>query len=294
MLIDRDLLLTAGHCVKDEEDCSENAFVFDYAYRRAGELETISASDVYGCRRIVARTFTDAGPDYAVIQLDRVPTGRTPVEIRKDPLRDGESLAVLGFTSGLPMKVDLAATVRASMSDYFLLDSDTYEGSSGSAVLDSDNALAGVLVRGGEDYVETAEGCQVSKVYSGDRRPSWGWEQASYTSQALEELCEEVGFPSERLCGIKPRCGDGFCSFDVADRGCVEDCEDVCTDGDCTKGGGSSGGPLVPSSGDDGDSEAKSSGCSITGPAQASRSLEGLSLLALVFALAVRASRRRA
>ncbi len=302
VLIDRDLLLTAGHCIESEKDCKANSFVFDYAYRSEGELEAVSASDVYGCRRIVARTFTETGPDYAIVQLDRVPTGREPVEIRTDALQDGDALAVLGFTSGLPMKVDLAATVkdaRASSMDYFGLNSDTYEGSSGSAILDANYALAGVLVRGGEDYVQTPQGCFVSKVYTSERiTPPWRWEQATYVAGAISDLCDEQGYPSERLCGIKPSCGDGFCSFDPVDQGCVEDCAAACSHGDCTKGGqgGSEPGvPLLPSEPDvTASSKGGGSKCSVA-PGLVGNSAAGVGFgwVALAYLLAARRTRRR-
>lgn len=267
VLIDRDLLLTAGHCLESDSDCRNNSFVFDYAYRAEGELESISASDVYGCRKIVTQLFTQAGPDYAIVQLDRVPKGRAPVEVRQTALEVSTPLTVMGFSSGLPLKVDQGAVVREGhpgAMDFFALDSDTYEGSSGSPVFDADHLLAGVLVRGGDDYINQGRSCYWSVHYTETRTPSWGWEQASYVMGALEDLCDK-DYPSERLCGIKPRCGDGFCSADAVDVGCVEDCAAACPSQDCTKGG--SGGVTsepAPEKPQPSEARAESSGCALT------------------------------
>jgi hypothetical protein len=264
--------VTAGHCVSDTKECESYAYVFDYAYRSEGELEDISASDVYGCRRLVARKFTNNELDYAIIQLDRVPSGRVPAKIRRKPVDTGEAMTALGFTSGLPLKVDSGAHVknaRADSFDYFALTSDTFEGSSGSGIFDSDRALAGVLVRGGEDYLETDAGCFEPRVVPADAgTPDWRWEQATYVEQAIRDLCDQ-GYPSEALCDIAPRCGDGFCSFAAVDADCAEDCaEGACSDTGCTKGAdtvGAPGDPIAKSS------EGANGGCSVRSGAAANR-----------------------
>jgi V8-like Glu-specific endopeptidase len=297
VLIDRDLLITAGHCVEDAKDCRSYAFVFDYAYRAEGELEALSASDVYGCRRLVARTFTDAGTDYAIVQLDRVPSGRSPVEIHRGPMPIGGRAEALGFTSGLPLKFDRGATVRESRAaqlDFFALDADTFEGSSGSAILDENYALAGVLVRGGEDYIETADGCSVSKQVPADSgTPDWGWEQATYVAPAIEALCEE-NYPSERLCGIAPSCGDGVCSFDPVDERCTEDCGTYCSNAACIKGALGSAEPGDPVAKEE-DSQASSADeCALRpGPSRSSPRWFWLLAAGLSFGLIGRRTRRR-
>jgi hypothetical protein len=238
VLIDDDLLITAGHCIDDAAECKTYAFVFDYAYRAAGELEPLSGSDVYGCRKLVARKYTESGADYAIVQLDRPPVGREPVPVRTRAVVDGMHLVAMGMTSGLPLKIDRGSIVRqarATQHDYFALDSDTFEGSSGSAILDDDYALAGVLVRGGDDYDDTDAGCKVASVFPADAgTPDWGWEQATYVGPAVHALCA-AKYPSRRLCDIAPRCGDGVCSFDPADADCPKDCEDDCDRGLCDK-----------------------------------------------------------
>jgi hypothetical protein len=243
VLIDDDLVLTAGHCFTSDDACERFAFLFDYFFSGPGDLEPMGWGDVYGCRRIVSRQVTiDATTprvDYAVVQLDRSAIGRTPVSLRTTPLVETEPLSVLGCVSGLPAKIDSGAHVlstRAPNGDFFLLDSDTFQGSSGSGVFDASAQLVGVLVRGGEDYVDRADSsCKVPKVVgtvgdSGVLRVGQG-EEATYVARAIEGLCAS-GWPSQRLCGAQPRCGDGFCSAGENRVVCAVDCD--CANESCS------------------------------------------------------------
>jgi hypothetical protein len=246
VLIDDDLVLTAGHCLESEGDCASFAFVFDYFYRgehvsgadagaaRVLAPEPIGSSDVYSCRTIVARRHAydeTTRLDFAVVQLDRAAAGRAPVSIRKAPLRKGEPLTTIGCTSGVPFKIDSGAhalSIGAPRYDSFLLDSDTFAGSSGSGVFDGADALIGVIGRGGADYEPRADAaCNVPIVASVDAAPDAGLppgEEATYAARAIESLCD-AGWPSQRLCNIEPRCGDGFCSAGETPPRCAQDCD---------------------------------------------------------------------
>jgi hypothetical protein len=229
VLIDDDLVLTAAHCFTETQQCEDYAFVFDYFERAEGELESVTSSDIYHCRSVVARKLTsDASPDrvdFAVVQLDRAPLGRKP-------------LSAVGYPSGLPAKIDRGAKVietRAAMHDFFFLNSDTFKGSSGSGIFDAQHRLAGILVRGSPDFeLNTAGGCLVSNVVlDGGIAASGNWEEATYVTRAVEALCNEQ-YPSPRLCAITPRCGDGFCSHGENGASCADDCtEAACST--CTK-----------------------------------------------------------
>jgi hypothetical protein len=240
VLLDDDLVLTAGHCFPSD-GCDRYAFAFDYYYRADGELQTISWGDIYGCKRIVDRVVTPEGSptrlDYALVQLDRPAVGRTPIEVRPTPLTTGEPLATIGSASGLPAKIDSGSRVidsRAGAGDFFLLDSDTFEGSSGSGVFDVGGKLVGVLVRGGRDYAMSAtQDCMVSNVIAnvGDAGlPQGVGEEATYASRVTAGLCAR-GWPSERLCGTTARCGDGYCSARESRATCSADCE--CAQASC-------------------------------------------------------------
>lgn len=242
VLIDRDLVLTAAHCFQ-ESDCTDYLYVFDYFYRDSGQLEAIGSGDLYACRRIIAQENRGSSNgekvDYAVVQLDRAASDRTPVPVRASALVRGEPLTVLGTGSGLPIKIDdgsRALSPGSGRRDYFSLDSDTFEGSSGSAIVDADRQLVGVLVRGGKDYIELEEGCQVvnrvaAAVEGNLPDGDLGHEEATYAQRAIDGVCA-AGFASQPLCGIETQCGDGFCTGSETRSSCAEDC-DPCEDGKC-------------------------------------------------------------
>ncbi len=242
-LIDHDLVLTAGHCFREDQNCDAYAYVFDFFYADADRLETLTSGDVYGCRGIVARGVSrdrDAEQlDYAIVQLDRSALApRKPAVLSSRPLGPGVPVIAVGFTSGLPAKVDDGAHViepRKSTLDFFNLDSDTFQGSSGSGIYDWQGGLVGLLVRGGEDYVEVEDaGCSVSVRVPGGESGS-PWEQATYVKRAVDALCDE-GWPSPVLCNRAPRCGDGFCTMDEVGGSCPEDCAAAaCNRPPCTK-----------------------------------------------------------
>jgi hypothetical protein len=154
-------------------------------------------------------------------------------------LQVGEPLTVLGTGSGLPIKIDSAARVidvRAAEADFFSVESDTFEGSSGSGVFDADNQLLGVLVRGGTDYLEDKQrGCLAvnrrEQAVVGEADGDLGHEEATYVSHAVKRLCDQ-GFPSQAICAIDVRCGDGICSGSESRADCAIDC-DPCDAGVC-------------------------------------------------------------
>jgi hypothetical protein len=236
VLIDDDLVLTAGHCFPTDDLCSRYAFMFDYFLRDAARLEPLSWGDIYGCRKIVKRVVSpdpNVVPrvDYAIVQLDRPATGRTPVTVRASELLPGEPLSAIGCASGLPLKIDSGGHVLATRNDvrdYFLLDSDTFQGSSGSGVFDVNGALVGVLVRGGEDYTDRSDGmCREPKVVTWPLDagpPRTIGEEATYVQRALDGLCSEVRWPSQRLCNVPASCGDGICNAAETQVSCAVDC----------------------------------------------------------------------
>lgn len=352
VLIDDDLVLTAGHCFPGATSCEQYAYVFDYFFRSPVALEPMNWGDVYGCRRIVHKFLSSPQDspriDFAVVQLERRATGRTPVSIRTTPLVEREPLATIGCVSGLPAKIDSGGRVlssRAPNNDYFLLDSDTFSGSSGSGVFDAAGQLVGILVRGGADYEASADGgCRVPKVITlgfdggaslppadagtalpsddagsllglddgsvlpletqdaGElppppepldaavaQRTTSGGEEATYVARAIESMCAQ-GVPSQRLCGLAPRCGDGFCSADETLSSCAADCE--CTLASCgTTVGQSSAtaGELVEKS----RGHAPEQGCAMRADRAGARAGSWLVLLGSLGVLALRRRNRR-
>ncbi|MEL6339973.1 MAG: serine protease [Myxococcota bacterium] len=247
VLIDDDLVLTAGHCV-DERVCPVMRLVFGYHLSAPDRMADLTSDDVFGCRRVVAREqrLTSGGnqppalPDYAVVQLDR-PVGPErqplPLTMSFDAVAAGESVSMIGFPSGIPAKIDVGGRVidaRASTRDHFSATVDAFGGNSGSPVFDRNDALVGLLIAGQTDFVPaTGRSCQVAQTYSDADRSG---EDILYASVGIDGLCE-TDWPSGLQCNSAASCGDGFCSGTETAASCATDCPDVvCGDGVCGEG----------------------------------------------------------
>jgi hypothetical protein len=171
-LVDKYLVITAGHCIKNADDCANTRFVFGFALKTPGEQpSSAQAADVYSCKRIIKQNLPPGlGADYALVELDRPAEGRTPLALsRSAALKKGDGVFVIGHPSGLPVKVAGGATVRdPSPAGYFVANLDTYGGNSGSAVFNARTRLIeGILVRGDNDFVYK-DSCRVSNVVPAD------------------------------------------------------------------------------------------------------------------------------
>ena len=219
--------------------CRAYDYVFDYAESQPGALDPLARTEVYGCRA-VAVSFesppdADTHLDYAVVQLDRpVDADLLPVNVAATAaLSAGEALTTIGFPSGLPVKIDPSSVLdpRSATLDYFSMASDTFEGSSGSGIYDAGDDLIGVFARGTADFVSEG-GCRAVRVVT-TPNPSSA-ESATYVAPAIAALCA-TGWPSARLCGTTPACGDGICSPpSETTASCPADCPaPTCGDGLC-------------------------------------------------------------
>lgn len=165
-LVGPDLLVTAGHCIQTQKDCDDVTWVFDYKVKSESEKTDIlvPSKDTYKCSKVIeSKLFSSytLKKDYALIKLDRVVKGRTPLKFRtsgKVALK--ADLTVIGHPSGLPQKVGGGAKVLSNAHDnYFKTNLDTFGGNSGSAVFNTKTGLVeGILVRGAKDY-DKVGGC---------------------------------------------------------------------------------------------------------------------------------------
>ncbi|HKP59568.1 MAG TPA: serine protease [Polyangiales bacterium] len=227
VLLGPQLVLTAGHCAR-RLPCDEIAFVFGYQLEHGAVRTRFDAEDVYGCDEVVERQLSLPGEadrtDFAWVRLDRDAGSHAhPIALRdaSSPLADGEAITVIGHGSGLPRKAVLGGHVadpRAATSDYFISTSDTFHGDSGAPVFDEQRRLIGIQVRGNEDYVPTANGCNALARLPDD--DAHAGEQNTHISRALEGLCAD--HPDEAPCCEGDECEAapsqhaGTCSFSPA------------------------------------------------------------------------------
>lgn len=205
-LIAKDLLVTAGHCVRSQQECDKYSWVFDY---REGEVNDgkLPSSSVYSCKKIIRQALDPISEaDYALIQLDRKVKDRKPLKFRKSGSPSvGDELVVIGHPSGLTTKIsDGAKVVENSADQYVLTDLDTYGGNSGSAVFNATSgAIEGILVRGAKDYVyDWQQGCYVSNVCESVGGAGCEGEEVSRISKVkLGKFTGIIGF-FKRLFGL--------------------------------------------------------------------------------------------
>ena len=163
-LVGSNLILTAGHCVKDASDCANVRFVFGYSVKQAGKYPaSVATSEVYSCKRIISRKQEAAGSDYALIEIDRPVANHDVLKLQRSRVAAaGDAVTVIGHPSGLPTKVASGGKVRKISSTFLTTNLDTYGGNSGSAVFNSETGeIVGILVRGDTDFVAKGS-CYVS------------------------------------------------------------------------------------------------------------------------------------
>lgn len=161
-------IVTAGHCIRSQMDCTSYKWVFDYKVDNATQsLVSVESDSVYSCTRIISRKLDNGGEqdDYALIELDRAVTDRDVLQFRTSGRPQvGDDLVVIGHPTGLPTKIADNAKIRTLNAKYFVANLDTYGGNSGSAVFNSTTGIIeGILVRGENDYVyDNARACRAS------------------------------------------------------------------------------------------------------------------------------------
>lgn len=168
-LVDKDKLVTAGHCIRNQNDCDLNSWVFDYKVNHEFQSKVVlDKSSVYKCKKIISRSLdSSTQDDYALIQLNKEVEGKEPLKFRRAGKPNvGDELVVIGNPSGLPTKITDGAMIRSVNDVFFVANLDTYGGNSGSAVFNATSGIVeGILVRGDQDYIyDPSQMCRVSNV----------------------------------------------------------------------------------------------------------------------------------
>lgn len=213
VLVGPDLVLTAGHCVDNEEQCAASYLVFNYAIDRSGVL-MLRAGDVFDCAELVAREVSEWSSelyDHAFLRLGADATHRPIVPVRATPAENGERVVLIGNGQGLPTKVDEGGVVTSAggpAEDYFTAQIDNFERGSGSPVFDTEGMLLGIAVRGGVDY-DTKDSCYRIRRVEGGAGLS---EHVGYAHTAIQRMVAQSGAD---VPAVAPAPASGRASFQL-------------------------------------------------------------------------------
>lgn len=162
-LVSEDLVVTAGHCVRDQIDCYQSLFVFDYAKVSENQKDFyVPESSVYGCEEVV---HSEVGArDFSIVRLDRSVLDRTPLNVRRSgQLSRGDQVMLIGHPMGLPSKIADGGFVQ-TVGNVIEASVDAFAANSGSVILNSVTGIAeGILVAGEADF-SFKDGCRVEAI----------------------------------------------------------------------------------------------------------------------------------
>ena len=156
-LVAPDLLVTAGHCVRDQQACLDGEWIFDFQTDINGKVDLdIPADRVYSCKRIIRSMLPDeSGMDFSLIQLDRPTIDRPSLDINiAEKVGMNDKVLMIGSPLGLPLKISPDAHVRYDEEvSFFSTNLDSFLGNSGSPVFNQRTGkVEGILVAGEEDF----------------------------------------------------------------------------------------------------------------------------------------------
>jgi len=181
-IIDKNILVTAGHCAMSIFACDQYVWVFDFVKGK----KYIDKNDIYACDEVLVSKNTNEKykfEDYSVIRLKRNVENRAPLKIRKKGhLKLGTPLVLIGHPLGLTMKIADSATNRFMSKNewqnpfknwikrryYFTANTDSFGGNSGSPIFNKKTGIVEGILSGGdfdEDYNEELK-CFDTKIKS--------------------------------------------------------------------------------------------------------------------------------
>lgn len=156
-LVAPNMIVTAGHCINNQQECDEAKWVFtsDYNPLLSSPI-TLGQEDLVTCKKLLAhRKNTISKNDYALIEIKQQITHRSPLQYRKkNQVPKGSTFFVVGHPTGLPLIItDQAKEIEGSSEFLFKINSDTFGGNSGSPVINGRTGLVeGILTDGDLDY----------------------------------------------------------------------------------------------------------------------------------------------
>lgn len=164
VLIDKKLVLTAGHCISDQKKCDGSKIVFGWQK----DSKSVAKSNTYGCKKWIAGAQGSGSldsPDFALVQLDREVSNVSPVDLSFDTLKEGESIYTIGYPNGTSAKIsDGKITFGSDFTANSTAEIDGFTGNSGGPIFDQNHRLRGIYSYGEQDFVlDEKRGCSVVK-----------------------------------------------------------------------------------------------------------------------------------
>lgn len=170
-LVGPNVMVSAGHCFVNEDDCSNKKIIFDVdAQKQTKKGYSVSNSSVFSCKKIINTIAMDQ-QDYSIIELDRVAKKRQPLKLNMTSKIDNKAqVFMIGHPLGMPLMLSKATSVANNNDSFqFTAGLDSFEGNSGSPVINAKTLqVEGILVNGQQDLVQDLKiQCYRNVVYSG-------------------------------------------------------------------------------------------------------------------------------
>lgn len=152
VLIEPDLVLTAGHCVSSSESCENLVVVSGYQEDRAGDTPLKGVT----CKKIerVVNDLHQRGLDYALVRLSEALTSKVELKLA-ETARVKQSLYILGYPLGSYKKIGRGWLRELQNSpSVYVAEIDQFEGNSGSPVFSAkDHKFIGIVSSGESDFI---------------------------------------------------------------------------------------------------------------------------------------------
>jgi V8-like Glu-specific endopeptidase len=165
------LVATSAHCVRNANQCADTSVVLGFPERNGTAASNeVPSNHVYQCTAIVASrqpaTIGERGADWTIFRVDRDIDAPSAQLAGSSDVRPSVVTTVIGHPLGLPSIVTRLGVVQVAATNYFIANSDTFVGNSGSAVFSAQSVedgaprVLGLLTGGQYDFVDSSENGQ--------------------------------------------------------------------------------------------------------------------------------------
>jgi hypothetical protein len=169
ILIGPKQMLLPGNCITDHY-CKNDLYYFMFSYHLASStpLDVMrSKKYFYKCEKLLKRAWDpESAASYAIIELDKVVEGVTPVKLAAhDDIDMKDELIAMGHPEGMPLKVAADAYVADQNKTHFTVSSDIAGSSKGAGIFNATTyELEGMLIGGTKNFVNSSDGCKRAPV----------------------------------------------------------------------------------------------------------------------------------